>query len=659
MDLEAYIDDFASLRRKTVNGEKAPHKPILLLAIINLFERGIIQDNYIIVDNSLKLVFSLIWNALKPKTKGIFFPNIFWAMWRMHKELFWHLIPTSEYSYKLRSLTKEIQEVTEEEYKEYVDHVELDSDLAFLLTLDFARNRLKEILLSTYFNKSLQQFEAMEKEFSYDEDDSIDEGNINEFEQDPFDLLNEDLRLLLHIEYYTFLKNNTDLRRSFCSYFPSVKEFYKRITGEKLRYNDVSKKFSDAYVPFLNSLLFKVEAEDESMFLLEDIKQSVKLLDKYLEEKKVEVVEQNKEPEIQSIAKDRTEQNHTYQIENFHNHTKIIDADGTVLYSSTGVTVLCSGSYYRISKTYSSLAINNIDKAQNGVFVTGLRIATINSRSSLYKLVNSEEVLQKLHIEKQYDGSFGFILKGFVFSPSGDVVSFQKQKNAECHNHLNTITTEKTDTPSFIGPNKDHAEVELGEDNRIEYIPKGYLHDVINYADSSFDFFWIMSIVDLMKAKPLPKHIGFEDMGLMMVANAWEFLSERPQYADKTSGLNKCIDYIKIHYPQILDRKDLNRDYLYLSLRYILQDNKIKKAIQIMTQKSAYNVLRPWFPKEDDYHIYINSLHFGNCCLYAIYQREEDSYITINPLWNRLFYEDNEKLYRYFKEKLLKYLIEK
>lgn len=59
-DIDYYLGAFEKMKRALMRGVKAPHKPLLLLAILNLCQRGIIKDNHIVHSSvkSLRDVFA-------------------------------------------------------------------------------------------------------------------------------------------------------------------------------------------------------------------------------------------------------------------------------------------------------------------------------------------------------------------------------------------------------------------------------------------------------------------------------------------------------------------------------------------------------------------------------------------------------------------------
>lgn len=60
-NIDYYLSAFEKMKRAIMRGVKAPHKPILLLAILNLCQRGIIKDNHIVLSSELVEEFKRLW----------------------------------------------------------------------------------------------------------------------------------------------------------------------------------------------------------------------------------------------------------------------------------------------------------------------------------------------------------------------------------------------------------------------------------------------------------------------------------------------------------------------------------------------------------------------------------------------------------------------
>lgn len=60
-DLDYYLKAFENMNRAVMRGIKAPHKPLLLLAILNLVKRNIIISNHIRLSDELIHEFKRLW----------------------------------------------------------------------------------------------------------------------------------------------------------------------------------------------------------------------------------------------------------------------------------------------------------------------------------------------------------------------------------------------------------------------------------------------------------------------------------------------------------------------------------------------------------------------------------------------------------------------
>ena len=59
--IDYYMSAFEKIKISIMRGVKAPHKPLLLWAILNLCKRGIINDNHIILSSELVGEFKRLW----------------------------------------------------------------------------------------------------------------------------------------------------------------------------------------------------------------------------------------------------------------------------------------------------------------------------------------------------------------------------------------------------------------------------------------------------------------------------------------------------------------------------------------------------------------------------------------------------------------------
>ena len=60
-NISFYIDAFHRLKRAIMKGMKAPHKPLLLLAVMKLIEEGVIVENRVELSKTLVEQFNVLW----------------------------------------------------------------------------------------------------------------------------------------------------------------------------------------------------------------------------------------------------------------------------------------------------------------------------------------------------------------------------------------------------------------------------------------------------------------------------------------------------------------------------------------------------------------------------------------------------------------------
>lgn len=692
MDLEEYVDFFSSLHQKTIQGVKAPHKPILLLAIIHLIEKDVITENCIRIDNTLKSIFKQIWDKIAPRTMGLYEPNVVLPMWRMHKELFWHHRAKDEYRRSLRTLQKEVLEIEEYDYNRYVDYAELDSELFFLLSLDFARDRLKEVLLSTYLNKTLEGYKLFEQslatdtiaentEQTKDEHDisAIDESEDDGMDGESFAQIPYDIQLLFSIAYYSFLKDNKSERKLFLNLFPSVSVFFKKVNENLVFATEITDSFKDLYVFFLKELSRKIEQEEDSELYTYAINKVVKYLsaverfaptiiqkkeEERQEESKsilsIEIEEERKRsskeieiavqpetivqksnqesfsPSCYLLSEEEYLQNCT--IFNSSNHIRIATAENLIVYNSTGYAIKSNNKLYRINKTYNSISINSIILSEDKTFSTGERILFARDKSPLFKALSGDYSYEDLEIIIDLDGLYSIFYKDFSYSSNGDVVAYHPRKK-------------NFDNSSEIDMKREEPEIEQEKD---DFEPKGNLVDIPLYVKDSYDYLWIISVLDIHSKDPLANTISISDIGLMMISNAHDLFNVHSDLIWKDSGLIKCVQYATnaLRANGYLKYDSIAKDQFFTFLKN-LQDDRITNAVQVLTQDAQFNILKAWFPKLDHQNIYMRALHFSKSCLYGVHLRNNDSYIEINPNWRVYLKKSYNDLRQFFVNKYL------
>ncbi len=83
---------FKSLKINSIRDLTAPHKPILLLSIIDLIESGDITTNTITLSKKLEKKFYETWDYYIGTVEH-YKPRLGTPFWHLHSEWFWKLIP--------------------------------------------------------------------------------------------------------------------------------------------------------------------------------------------------------------------------------------------------------------------------------------------------------------------------------------------------------------------------------------------------------------------------------------------------------------------------------------------------------------------------------------------------------------------------------------
>lgn len=145
-DMLYYKKCFQHLTRSARKGEKAPHKPILLLAMIDrvesLINMGIaggrmINQNLIDLNPKLEQFFYKHWNTYV--TSEAFSPSFSTPFYHMESEPFWKLV--------LKKNTVPQGGQNESNLYKYYNGAQIDEDLMLLLLEDDSREELRQTLI--------------------------------------------------------------------------------------------------------------------------------------------------------------------------------------------------------------------------------------------------------------------------------------------------------------------------------------------------------------------------------------------------------------------------------------------------------------------------------------------------------------------------------
>lgn len=144
-DVSYYKDLFAKMKRNKNNG-LAPHKPVLLLSVINMFESRVYSNSHIFICDELVDEFDQQWvlHVTSPFHRCKFTTPFF----HMGGEPFWRLVPNQGYENDVQDMYKMYA------YSRLVKAVkwaEIDEELALLLLEKDTRIELRRFLIESNF----------------------------------------------------------------------------------------------------------------------------------------------------------------------------------------------------------------------------------------------------------------------------------------------------------------------------------------------------------------------------------------------------------------------------------------------------------------------------------------------------------------------------
>lgn len=155
--LDEYIKKFTKLRidrvRNRYDGStnySAPHKPFLLLVIIDLISQNKIRENFIEPSFDLVEAWNGYWNKImSPIRKS----TMAYPFERLKSDGFWHLMPNhgydTEHIYNASSVSA---------LRKYYKGACFDDDLFTFLRLKSGRKKLQSVLVNTYFSSETRPY---------------------------------------------------------------------------------------------------------------------------------------------------------------------------------------------------------------------------------------------------------------------------------------------------------------------------------------------------------------------------------------------------------------------------------------------------------------------------------------------------------------------
>jgi len=148
--LSEYIRQFSTLRTDrsanwtSATQGQAPHKPFLLLSVLDLFAEGRILTNLIEITPELGELFADYWDIVLPNRRG----DLALPFFHMRSSIFWQLVPQPGQEGALAAANRGY---SLGQLQRMLLGAKLDDDLFSLLQFQESRDALRTTLIQTYF----------------------------------------------------------------------------------------------------------------------------------------------------------------------------------------------------------------------------------------------------------------------------------------------------------------------------------------------------------------------------------------------------------------------------------------------------------------------------------------------------------------------------
>ena len=154
--IDKYIQAFSNLRTDKnrnrwtpLTCHQAPHKPFLLMSVMDHFAQGLITENYIEPYFELVDTFNIYWSSIMPLgTKG----NMAYPFPRLHNDEIWQLIPNEGYEGKIN-----IESIfSMKKLKEVCAGAKFNDELYQFVSKPETREQLRAVIANTYFAEEIR-----------------------------------------------------------------------------------------------------------------------------------------------------------------------------------------------------------------------------------------------------------------------------------------------------------------------------------------------------------------------------------------------------------------------------------------------------------------------------------------------------------------------
>ena len=325
-----------------------------------------------------------------------------------------------------------------------------------------------------------------------------------------------------------------------------------------------------------------------------------------------------------------------FVIENSFIRCSIKNKRGDKVFTEEGKLKRFNEKLYRLNLKKECFTIKDM-QYDGSVWMRGDKKIVAYPQSALYTLLDGEVRYENL-IQEIADSQLFADCKvkvgGVWYDNNGDVITNEREMSS-----ANLLKSSLDDIYTFV--------------------PKGKLKKISEVAEESYDFLLAMAVIEFMQFIPQPTIITFDRLACMMIAIAWEILSEDKEAKVKEKGLRECIEFLmkesKEEMSETLTWNSSKKEIFNAIKDYPMAD-VFEDTVDMLTENAPYNVLKAWIKDEDVDEIVRNSNIPSSTCLYGIHPMKRNPYIEVKQGWIRYLRNEHDSLMTYFKRLYTDYL---
>lgn len=678
-----YIDIFSRIARK--RNSEARQEVVLLLTVIDLIEKGIITNNEIRLNERVESTF----DELCVKYLHSFGFEVYKPFWYLSQESFWHLVPLHGKEDIIDLVKDTDQRPSKSKLEDSVDYVELDEDLYFLMTISSGRTGLKRSLISSCFDYDEEELFALTKDKGV-ETAPVDVSKLYESLKTPdntqqstksraqakgitsegYANLPVNIKIEINLCFYSYLKQHPYEQNTILSVIPNIDTFYERIESEPIKAWDESNSFCTAYESLLQETKIKLILEDNAFEIVDRINNAINCLHDDRKDDLNDGVVQ-----FQEIAGDVTNDVEAspsqadasesvenvpqkvevdFFIEQVKSRSYIYNRLNEKIYSSNGRLILLGTQPYRIYLSYSHLAVNSLDRDDDGVFTTGDRIIDAKYNTPLYKAFKDYEKINLIqNVETlSFNGNNAILFDGNWYNGNG-MMETDRHNNKEHVEISSDIFDNEQPAVTLELPITTDDDEGIKDDILEIYQPKGRIKKIKDYVKSPYDYLWMMAIIDMMGDERPQSSISIDTLALLMIANAWETNCMYPDTVEKVPDIKKCIEFYITESKEYMDQPlDWNspKELVFSQIKDYPIGDDIEDVIDNIVKEPLFLIDNVWIQTDNMMDLVELSKEFYGRCLYGIHLRKHDSFIRMNPGWIWNLHNEHDLMLRYFRE---------